>query len=128
MKLGSLCFGRVLRGQMLPPVPGSFKSIPCRDDGSRHACEKCVSGDAGAPTSLVTVNGKGIEATPDEHQVKSPETYVGSERAQNFQGGAPLVKDHPAPYSADLAAPGTTGTGTRGVNRITFAAGSQLNQ
>jgi cytochrome c biogenesis protein CcdA len=58
------------------------------------------AGVAGVPTGLVTAAGKGIEAAPDEQQVKSPETYVGYDRAQNFQGTAQLVKDHPGTYSA----------------------------
>jgi thiol-disulfide isomerase/thioredoxin len=34
--------------------------------------------------ALVSGDGKGIEAAPDLANLKSPETYVGSERAENF--------------------------------------------
>jgi cytochrome c biogenesis protein CcdA/thiol-disulfide isomerase/thioredoxin len=57
-------------------------------------------GFSGVPSTLVTANGKGIEAAPDDKQVKSPETYIGYERAQHFQGAGVLVKDHPTTYSA----------------------------
>jgi thiol-disulfide isomerase/thioredoxin len=44
-------------------------------------------GEAGASSvdqTLVSVDGQGIEAAPDLDDLRSPETYVGSERAQNF--------------------------------------------
>ena len=61
------------------------------------------AGFAGVPTGLVTAQGKGVEAAPDEGQVKSPETYIGYARAENFQSAGGLVKDHPGSYSAPAA-------------------------
>jgi thiol-disulfide isomerase/thioredoxin len=71
-------------------------------DTSEHLIQTLLTqaGGAGIPSGLVTAAGKGIEAAPDDQQVKSPETYVGYDRAQNFQGTAQLVKDHPGTYSA----------------------------
>jgi cytochrome c biogenesis protein CcdA/thiol-disulfide isomerase/thioredoxin len=57
------------------------------------------AGFANVPTGLVTAQGQGVEAAADEQEVKSPETYVGYARAENFAKGV-LVKDQPNTYSA----------------------------
>jgi len=61
------------------------------------------AGFAGVPTDLVTANGKGVEAPPDEEDVKSPETYIGYERASNFEGAGGEVKDRTNTYSVPAA-------------------------
>jgi cytochrome c biogenesis protein CcdA/thiol-disulfide isomerase/thioredoxin len=58
------------------------------------------AGFTNVPADLVTAHGQGVEAAPDEQQVKSPETYVGYTRAENFANVGVLVKDHPNTYSA----------------------------
>ncbi len=58
---------------------------------------------AGVPGDLVNVHGAGVEAAANEQEVKSPETYVGYDRAENFAGAANLLKDRPAKYSAPSA-------------------------
>ncbi len=59
--------------------------------------------DAGAhkvDQTLVSGDGRGIEAAPDLADLKSPETYVGSERAENFASkGGSLFSSHDV-YSA----------------------------
>ena len=51
------------------------------------------------------VNASGVQAAADEAQDRSPETYVGFARAQNFRSPGGLVQDQPRRYSApdDLA-------------------------
>jgi hypothetical protein len=48
------------------------------------------AGNADVPQGLVPVDGRAAEAAPDWADMKSPETYVGFERADNFAsvGGA----------------------------------------
>jgi cytochrome c biogenesis protein CcdA/thiol-disulfide isomerase/thioredoxin len=58
------------------------------------------AGFTNVPGDLFTAHGQGVEAAPDEQQVKSPETYVGYARSENFANVGVLVKDHPNTYSA----------------------------
>ncbi len=58
--------------------------------------------DAGykdVPGGLVDPRGSGVEAAADERDVKSPETYIGYERAENFTGVANLTKDNAGTYT-----------------------------
>ena len=48
----------------------------------------------------IAVKAEGIQASADLAQVKSPETYIGYERAANFAGSDPVVRDHPHRYPA----------------------------
>ena len=54
------------------------------------------AGTAGIGHELVSVDARGAEAAADWRSMKSPETYVGYERAENFAspGGAVLDKRH----------------------------------
>jgi thiol-disulfide isomerase/thioredoxin len=55
-------------------------------DSSERVIQQLLA-EAGArdvDQALVSVNAPGIEAPPDFDDMKSPETYVGSERAENF--------------------------------------------
>jgi cytochrome c biogenesis protein CcdA/thiol-disulfide isomerase/thioredoxin len=57
------------------------------------------AGVAEVPTGLVDVRGAGVEAAPDMAVVASPETYVGYERADNFDSAGGIVKDESNTYS-----------------------------
>ena len=51
------------------------------------------AGNTGVPQGLVTANGSGAEAAPDNAEDKSPETYIGYNRADNFASPGGLVED-----------------------------------
>jgi hypothetical protein len=57
------------------------------------------AGVADVPQSMVSVNGSGVQAAADEGQVKSPETYIGYDRAQNFAATPAVAKDQPGSYT-----------------------------
>ena len=48
---------------------------------------------------VVTVEASGAEYAPDLSNVKSPETYIGYERAENFASAGGAVQDVPHTYS-----------------------------
>jgi cytochrome c biogenesis protein CcdA/thiol-disulfide isomerase/thioredoxin len=52
------------------------------------------------PAGFVTVDASGAEAAPDMDNVKSPETYIGYERAANFISPGGAVRDVRHVYSA----------------------------
>ena len=54
------------------------------------------SGTGGIGRELVSVDGRGVEAAADLESLRSPETYVGYERAENFvsRDGVILDKHH----------------------------------
>jgi cytochrome c biogenesis protein CcdA/thiol-disulfide isomerase/thioredoxin len=59
--------------------------------------------EAGAthlPASADTAAGAGVEAASNQQDVKSPETYIGYERAANFVSAGGEVPDHAHPYTA----------------------------
>jgi cytochrome c biogenesis protein CcdA/thiol-disulfide isomerase/thioredoxin len=53
--------------------------------------------------SPLLVNATGTQAAPSLSEVKSPETYLGYERQDNFSSPQPLRKNEPARYTAPLA-------------------------
>lgn len=53
--------------------------------------------------SLVTDQGSGVQAPASGDNTISPETYVGYERAENFQGMNTLKKDQAAKYTASAS-------------------------
>ena len=57
------------------------------------------AGFTDVPQGLVSVNGSGVQAAADESQVKSPETYIGYDRAENFAATPAAVKDQPGQYT-----------------------------
>ena len=72
---------------------------------SEHLIQTLLA-DAGykdVPGGLVDPSGTGVEAAADERDVKSPETYVGYERAENFTGAASLAKDRSGTYTLPAA-------------------------
>jgi cytochrome c biogenesis protein CcdA/thiol-disulfide isomerase/thioredoxin len=52
------------------------------------------------PGSTTKIAASGTEAPPDSDDVKSPETYIGYERAQNFASPGGLNQDDPQLYTA----------------------------
>jgi cytochrome c biogenesis protein CcdA/thiol-disulfide isomerase/thioredoxin len=51
---------------------------------------------------LVQVNGTGAQAAPDSHDVASPETYIGYERAQHYASPEAIKQDKAQNYSAPV--------------------------
>ena len=49
---------------------------------------------------FVQVAGAGVQASPDMSDIRSPETYVGYERQQNFYSPEKIRRDSPALYTA----------------------------
>ena len=62
------------------------------------------AGFKNVPTDLIGAHGKGVEAASDEQDVKSPETYIGYQRAENFASAGGFVKDRSSSYTAPSAA------------------------
>ena len=52
------------------------------------------------PGGSATVAATGAEAPPDSDEVKSPETYIGYERAQNFASPGGINRNHQQLYQA----------------------------
>jgi cytochrome c biogenesis protein CcdA/thiol-disulfide isomerase/thioredoxin len=57
------------------------------------------AGKSDVAKDIVTVNAQGAEAAPDMDDVKSPETYVGYTRAENFASPGGAVDDKSHVYS-----------------------------
>ena len=62
------------------------------------------AGDKNVPTGLVAVNASGAEAASAKSDVKSPETYVGYDRADHFVSPGGVVQDASHVYAAGTAA------------------------
>ena len=62
------------------------------------------AGFKNVPTDLIGAHGKGVEAASDEQDVKSPETYIGYQRAENFASAGGFVKDRSSSYTAPSTA------------------------
>ena len=66
--------------------------------GSERVIQQLLAeaGTTGVTADVVAVKAAGAEAASDEREVKSPETYVGAERAENFvsPGGAVVGAAH----------------------------------
>jgi cytochrome c biogenesis protein CcdA/thiol-disulfide isomerase/thioredoxin len=61
------------------------------------------AGFSNVPTGLVNVRGTGIEAAADMQLIRSPETYIGYERAQNFDNAGGIARDRTNTYSEPAA-------------------------
>jgi hypothetical protein len=59
-----------------------------------------IPGDAGVP---LLVDATGAQAAPSRSAAKSPETYLGYERQDNFSSPQPVTKDVPARYTAPVS-------------------------
>ena len=70
-------------------------------DKSEHIIQTLLvqAGFTHVPTDLVDVKGKGVEAAADSDEVRSPETYIGYERAQNFSSPGGAVTDRASNYT-----------------------------
>jgi cytochrome c biogenesis protein CcdA/thiol-disulfide isomerase/thioredoxin len=53
-------------------------------------------------TVLVNVTGAGVQAAPSQRDVKSPETYVGFQRLDNYVSPEPIRKSQAATYTAPV--------------------------
>ena len=73
---------------------------------------------------LTEVAASGVQAAGDLDAVRSPETYVGYERAANFASKPVALKDKPADYAAPAELPlnawGLSGRWTVGAERATL--------
>jgi cytochrome c biogenesis protein CcdA/thiol-disulfide isomerase/thioredoxin len=73
-------------------------------DGSERVIQRLLAeaGNSGVPQSLVSIEASGAEAAPSEGDDKSPETYIGYNRADNFVSPGGIVEDESHLYdSAD---------------------------
>jgi thiol-disulfide isomerase/thioredoxin len=57
------------------------------------------AGDGGFSTDVVAVTASGAEAASDSPDVKSPETYIGYNRADNFASPGGIVEDESHDYA-----------------------------
>jgi thiol-disulfide isomerase/thioredoxin len=64
-------------------------------DESERVIQRLLAeaGDSGVPGNLATVNASGAEAAPSTGDDKSPETYIGYNRADNFVSPGGVVED-----------------------------------
>jgi cytochrome c biogenesis protein CcdA/thiol-disulfide isomerase/thioredoxin len=70
---------------------------------SERALQKMLSdaGNKNVPTGIVAVNASGAQAAAsDKADVKSPETYVGYDRSENFVSPGGVVEDESHSYTA----------------------------
>lgn len=61
--------------------------------------------EAGAhdlPTVASNIKNEGVQAASDQHQVSSPETYVGYERAKSFVSPGDFARDQSRTYTAPV--------------------------
>jgi cytochrome c biogenesis protein CcdA/thiol-disulfide isomerase/thioredoxin len=58
------------------------------------------AGDEGYSAALVSVTASGAQAAPDDSDVKSPETYIGYNRADNFVSPGGIAEDESHDYAS----------------------------
>jgi len=58
------------------------------------------AGNGDVPQSLLTVNASGVEAAPSVVDDRSPETYIGYDRARNFASPGGIVKNERHLYAS----------------------------
>lgn len=58
------------------------------------------AGRSDVPRELVSLDPEGVEKAADWGNVKSPETYIGYERAESFASRGDAVRDRPHAYTA----------------------------
>jgi cytochrome c biogenesis protein CcdA/thiol-disulfide isomerase/thioredoxin len=70
-------------------------------DESERVIQRLLAeaGDSAASQALVSVNATGAEAAADDAQVKSSETYIGYNRADNFASPGGIVEDESHDYA-----------------------------
>jgi cytochrome c biogenesis protein CcdA/thiol-disulfide isomerase/thioredoxin len=80
-------------------------------EGSYEESEQLIrqllteAGQRDLPGASGAMRAAAIEIAPDESNVRSPETYVGYDRAENFASPVPLAKDQPASYAIPASLP-----------------------
>jgi cytochrome c biogenesis protein CcdA/thiol-disulfide isomerase/thioredoxin len=57
------------------------------------------AGNGNVPQSLVTINASGVEAAANVNEDRSPETYIGYDRADNFVSPGGIVEDESHVYT-----------------------------
>ena len=104
-----------------------------RYDQSERVIQRLLAeaGRTGVPKDLVAVAGDGTEAAADDANVRSPETYIGFERAANFVSPGGAVRDAAHPYELpsrlDLNQWGLRGDWTvKGQQAVANAAGDAI--
>ena len=70
-------------------------------DQSERVIQRLLAeaGDKGYSADIVSVTASGAEAAAEESEVKSPETYIGYNRADNFVSPGGLVEDESHDYA-----------------------------
>jgi cytochrome c biogenesis protein CcdA/thiol-disulfide isomerase/thioredoxin len=70
-------------------------------DESERVIQRLLAeaGNSNAPATLVSVNASGAEAAPRMSDVKSPETYLGYDRSENFVSPGGVVEDKSQVYA-----------------------------
>ena len=58
------------------------------------------AGKSVAADRVVTVRADGVQASSDFAAIRSPETYIGYDRAENFRSPGGVVRDRRQPYTA----------------------------
>jgi cytochrome c biogenesis protein CcdA/thiol-disulfide isomerase/thioredoxin len=81
-------------------------------EGSYDETERAIQqllGDAGHPQALRVALGlrqnlpaQGVQAAADDHDLDSPETYIGYDRAENFSSPGGAVQDNSASYKVPV--------------------------
>jgi cytochrome c biogenesis protein CcdA/thiol-disulfide isomerase/thioredoxin len=97
-------------------------------DGSERVIKQLLAeaGKTALPAGLVAVSASGAEAAPDFGDVRSPETYIGYERAEHFVSRGAVVQDAPKSYelgSLRLNEWGLSGNWTVGAERAVLSTG-----
>jgi cytochrome c biogenesis protein CcdA/thiol-disulfide isomerase/thioredoxin len=74
-------------------------------DTSEHVIQQLLveAGHADVPGGLASVNGTGVQAAADTDDVKSPETYIGSQRADDFGSPGGFVRSAEGNHAAPAA-------------------------
>jgi cytochrome c biogenesis protein CcdA/thiol-disulfide isomerase/thioredoxin len=69
---------------------------------SEHVIQELLreAGHQDIASGTVSVSGKGVEAAADMTDVESPETYIGTDRAENFASPGGADQDHVHAYTA----------------------------
>jgi thiol-disulfide isomerase/thioredoxin len=94
-------------------------------EGGYEECERVIqlllreAGRGGIADNLVSVADEGLEAQADWTTLRSPETYLGSEQAQNFAG----IADEPDPLRLNEWALSGDWTVERGASVLNEAGG-----
>ena len=63
------------------------------------------AGNGDVPQSLVTINASGVEAAPSVVDDRSPETYIGYDRARNFASPGGIVENERHVYASESLQP-----------------------